>query len=231
MVPFDPVFGAAIRALDIGGPHLTGISSFGDCFYSERNNKVSTMPTSHPSKPPQRSLNDLQAILESRDNPDHGRPVRFRGYANPTAEFELFRIRELPLIRLLAEQLGFCRPGEFSAATVRTIVDRICVHGRVGQVRIEPVTAYSLTLTTVVEFLEGLLKQARQNDAPPTESKANAPISSAEPVRWYTVTEAANIAAVNPGVISRAAELGEIRSNGKKGHERRICALDLCRWR
>jgi hypothetical protein len=188
------------------------------------------MPEPQPPKAPQRSLSDLRVILESRDNP-YGRPARFRGDSNPAAEFELSRISELPAIRLLAEQLGLCQPGAFSATTVQMITDRICVFGRAGEDRIDPVRANSLPLTAVAEFLDGLLKQARQNDVPPTDSEANSPISSVEPARWYTVTEAANkIAAVNPGVLSRAAKLGEIRSNGQKGHERRICALDLCRW-
>jgi hypothetical protein len=48
--------------------------------------------------------------------------------------------------------------------------------------------------------------------------------------RWHKVSAAAQIADVNRGVISRAVESGELRSNGLKGSERRVCTIDLCRW-
>jgi hypothetical protein len=48
--------------------------------------------------------------------------------------------------------------------------------------------------------------------------------------RWLTVSAAAQIATVNPGVISRAVESGRLLSNGLRGSERRICAVNLCGW-
>jgi hypothetical protein len=48
--------------------------------------------------------------------------------------------------------------------------------------------------------------------------------------RWLTVTEAATHSGISAGVISRAADLGELKSNGKKERERRIDAVDLARW-
>jgi hypothetical protein len=48
--------------------------------------------------------------------------------------------------------------------------------------------------------------------------------------RWLTVSAAAQTAHVNPGVISRAVECGKLLSNGSRGSERRVCAMDLCRW-
>lgn len=39
---------------------------------------------------------------------------------------------------------------------------------------------------------------------------------------WITITMAASLAVVNPGTISRWAEKGEIKCNGKKGRERRV---------
>jgi hypothetical protein len=47
---------------------------------------------------------------------------------------------------------------------------------------------------------------------------------------WVTVREAAIVAGCNPGVISRAADSGTLKSNGKKGSERRIDAADLTLW-
>jgi hypothetical protein len=51
-----------------------------------------------------------------------------------------------------------------------------------------------------------------------------------DPATWLTVTEAARISAANRGVISRAAAEGKLKSNGKKGNDRRIAAVDLTRW-
>jgi hypothetical protein len=48
--------------------------------------------------------------------------------------------------------------------------------------------------------------------------------------RWLTVSAAAQTAHVNRGVISRAVESGRLLSNGSRGPERRVCAMDLCRW-
>jgi hypothetical protein len=48
--------------------------------------------------------------------------------------------------------------------------------------------------------------------------------------RWFTVSAAARIAFVNPGVISRAVKSGKLLSNGHNGSARRVCAIDLCRW-
>jgi hypothetical protein len=54
--------------------------------------------------------------------------------------------------------------------------------------------------------------------------------STDERERWLTVTDAADVASVSRGVISRAANKDKLRSNGLKGPERRICAIDLCHW-
>jgi hypothetical protein len=48
---------------------------------------------------------------------------------------------------------------------------------------------------------------------------------------WISVAQAAQISGINPGVISRAADAGQLRSNGKKGKgKRKIDALDFTRW-
>jgi hypothetical protein len=48
--------------------------------------------------------------------------------------------------------------------------------------------------------------------------------------RWLTVTDAAKAAGCNRGEISRAADKGELTSNGKNGRERRIDAVSLAQW-
>jgi excisionase family DNA binding protein len=48
--------------------------------------------------------------------------------------------------------------------------------------------------------------------------------------RWLTVTEAATIANVNRGIITRAVTGGKLKGNGKSGRERRIDNDDLARW-
>ena len=48
--------------------------------------------------------------------------------------------------------------------------------------------------------------------------------------RWLTVADAARIAGVNSGVISRAVGNQELRSNGQSRRSRRIDAADLSLW-
>jgi hypothetical protein len=48
--------------------------------------------------------------------------------------------------------------------------------------------------------------------------------------RWLRVSAAAEVASVHAGLISRAVESGRLLSNGLRGSERRVCAIDLCRW-
>jgi excisionase family DNA binding protein len=45
-----------------------------------------------------------------------------------------------------------------------------------------------------------------------------------------TVSDAAKIADVNPGVITRAVDSGKLKGNEQKGRERRIDRADLTRW-
>jgi hypothetical protein len=48
--------------------------------------------------------------------------------------------------------------------------------------------------------------------------------------RWLMVSEAAQTAGCNSGLISRAVSEGKLKSNGKNGRARRIDAVDLTRW-
>jgi hypothetical protein len=47
---------------------------------------------------------------------------------------------------------------------------------------------------------------------------------------WITVSEAARISGVNKGVISRAADAQEIKTNGKDGRGRRLGAGSFSQW-
>jgi excisionase family DNA binding protein len=49
-------------------------------------------------------------------------------------------------------------------------------------------------------------------------------------IDWFTVKEASQTSGVNSGLISRAVDSGELKSNGKSGRERRIDPADLARW-
>ncbi len=51
-----------------------------------------------------------------------------------------------------------------------------------------------------------------------------------EEQEWLTVSEAARVATTNSGTITRAVENGEIRSNGKRGRDRRIDPAGLSHW-
>jgi hypothetical protein len=77
------------------------------------------------------------------------------------------------------------------------------------------------------------LAQAEGTSKSGDDAKAKGPPSEGDAgeATWYTVTEAAKIAGgVNTGVITRAVDDGQLKSNGKQGRERRIDAVDLCRW-
>ena len=56
-----------------------------------------------------------------------------------------------------------------------------------------------------------------------TESETTMP-------HWMRVSDAAKLAAVSPGTISRNADQGKIKDNGKDGHERRVNSLDFLQW-
>ena len=49
-------------------------------------------------------------------------------------------------------------------------------------------------------------------------------------MRGLKVSEAERVSNINRGQISRAADTGELKSNGKTGRERRIDTADFCRW-
>jgi hypothetical protein len=52
-----------------------------------------------------------------------------------------------------------------------------------------------------------------------------------ENCRWLTVSDASRASDIGKGTISRAADQGKLKSNGKKGRERRIDSVDLNRWK
>jgi len=56
------------------------------------------------------------------------------------------------------------------------------------------------------------------------------PTPLAETNRWIKITEAERVSAINKGVISRAADRGDIKSNDKKGPERRIDGISFLQW-
>jgi hypothetical protein len=47
---------------------------------------------------------------------------------------------------------------------------------------------------------------------------------------WITISGAARLSGVNKGVISRAADTGEIKTNGKDGRTRRLHAGSFAQW-
>jgi hypothetical protein len=64
------------------------------------------------------------------------------------------------------------------------------------------------------------------------DAKAKGPPSKGDTgeAPWFTVTEAAKTAGVNTGVITRAVDAGQLKSNGKRGRGRRIDPADISRW-
>ena len=80
------------------------------------------------------------------------------------------------------------------------------------------------------EAIGVMLRRIEEDEA--KEAAVKATSDSAETTRqgWLTVSDAATVAGCNRGVISRAADAGNLKSNGKKNHDRRIDAADLSRW-
>lgn len=85
-------------------------------------------------------------------------------------------------------------------------------------------------------LLDGLETAARQLMAPKPEANVDDNADHGhDPIEppiaaWRTVSEAATVAGCNTGVITRAVDSGELKSNEKSGRERRVCAVDLTRW-
>jgi len=185
--------------------------------------------------PPLRiTLDLLHVLLESCEDPDRGRPARFKGSGNSTTSNQLLRIPEWPAIQVFAEQLGLCRPGEFTATTVNAIVSRICVHGRIDQQK-----AFGLPLSAVVRFLKDLAALSRPTGAPtPAEKPANSAAKGetdreaehSDPNRWLSLAAAERISGIHRGNISRMVDEGKLKSNGKKGKgKRKVDTLDFVR--
>jgi hypothetical protein len=71
--------------------------------------------------------------------------------------------------------------------------------------------------------------QATSASATPTSEARDEGPATDEEEGWLRVKDAATIACVDPGVISKLASTGKLRSNGLTGSERRIWLLDLAR--
>jgi hypothetical protein len=66
---------------------------------------------------------------------------------------------------------------------------------------------------------------------PKTESMPEDGATGSNPSRSYvTLAKAELISDINRGVISRAIDAGELKSNGLKGRKRRVDAADFVRW-
>ncbi len=123
--------------------------------------------------------------------------------------------------------MGLCQPGEFTAWTATAIVDLICLERDVDQL-----TAYKMGLDAVVAFLN----EKAAGAGPGNEQAAREPPPSANAAgegdtqRWLTVSEAAQVAGCNKGVITKAVNAGELKGNGLEDRKRRIDAAALAHW-
>jgi hypothetical protein len=92
--------------------------------------------------------------------------------------------------------------------------------------------------TNWLQALGGLRQTAQVLDAAGKPTTPQQMVRSGQPgathvdvgERWLKVSAAAQVAGVHPGVISRAVKSGILLSNNLKGSERRVCAIDFCRW-
>jgi hypothetical protein len=110
-----------------------------------------------------------------------------------------------------AAQRGFCEVGEFNFRTAEAI------RGRLVNVRGLTVAAVDvLPLSEVLDFLRELVEEGPGDREVTTE--------------WLTVSRAATASGCERWRISRAADEGELRTNGERGHRRRIDPASLCEW-
>jgi hypothetical protein len=112
----------------------------------------------------------------------------------------------------MASQRGFCAVGDFTSRTAEAIKARL-----IGIRGISSVEADAMPLADVLTFLSGL-----PSAAPPE--------ATTEVDRWLTVTKAAKAAGVEVWKITRAADQGELKTNGKARNERRIDKISLVDW-
>jgi Flp pilus assembly protein TadD len=119
---------------------------------------------------------------------------------------EIFRVGGVPLLRLR----GYGRP---TASAFRSqIVHDVTALGKVIRGMAEKSVILS-TLEREVDF-DSFGTQGADNDS----------------LRWITVSDAAKIAGINAGVVSRALDDGELMGNGLTGRQRRVDAVDLAQW-
>jgi hypothetical protein len=114
-------------------------------------------------------------------------------------------------IENMASQKGFCGVGEFGLRTAEAVKARL-----IGTRGVGTAEADAIPLADVLEFIGTITGEP---DAKPADED-----------RWITVTKAATVAGVKPYAISRAAAEEHLRTNGKKGNERRIDKISLCDW-
>jgi hypothetical protein len=92
------------------------------------------------------------------------------------------------------------------------------------------VTIYPMPSRRAIQILEACALVCGRSDE---GAHASTKLSGDEPEnasQWLSVSQAAQITGANPGVISRAADSGKLKSNGKKGAERRVDAVALAYW-
>ena len=85
------------------------------------------------------------------------------------------------------------------------------------------------SLEAISERVKADLASKRPEERPAGSSKVDN-TGMAESDNGLTVTQAARIAGVNSGLISRAADEEKLKNNGKKGRQRRIDRTDFTRW-
>lgn len=79
--------------------------------------------------------------------------------------------------------------------------------------------AFLCAKTGVIGLKERMVEQLRQASG-----------TAQGPDGWWEVTKVAVVLRIDAGTISRKVTSGEIRSNGKKGRDRRIPVLGLLEW-
>jgi hypothetical protein len=93
----------------------------------------------------------------------------------------------------------------------------------------ENVTRHSDAIRKAAKRVKKILTVClRQRPAKRKQSDGNGGAHDAD--KWIKVSEAQRISGINKGVISRAADVGEIKTNGKKGNARRLDAGSFSQW-
>jgi hypothetical protein len=160
------------------------------------------------------------------------------GHGRPTADLGMGKAVELKIRARLAVAILYGHGQLPPSFRGRSLEDALSLFPSYPQGPIDPeqdrlfVGAVRKAMPVLRDLDEELVGLVEQLDRAPLSVIAARDIRSPDDreTTWLTVTEAARVTGVNTGVITHAADAGQLKSNGKQGRARRIDPAGLTRW-